>query len=698
VSLRGAHLVDRVAFWILGPILVALCSALLSAPQLFSWLKNPSYQPWFWAGASLLGVLALMARGYAARALRTPRGTPGRLRELMIATSFGACFAGCAGALLALLQIAPMLPEGAVVSLEDAVLLASGKASKLLMVALGLGVLGAVVGVGFLISGWFLLSRAFRRRAFVLIDLSLFAAAIYAGLKFPLKPAQPEQIPGSSFLIGVMFLLGIRLSARALPYLLNAIERLDFRALVAARHLRAKKSGFLAAIGFLSILSVSVSSCALTTTLSVMGGFRQDLKRKILGNNAHILIDRARARIPAQSDPSELVRKVPGVRGVSHYVSGEVMISSSSNLAGAVLRGVDPTQIASVSELAKNMRMGSLDYLLTPEKLEHIPLGQGVGTPLPLPKVTRGVSDGDAKPDHGTRLSDQIDQALRGQEPEVVEPLPRGDELAKRPPPLPGIVVGQELAKSLRLYLGDEVNIVTPLGALGPTGPMPKSRPFRVAGIFYSGMYEYDMKFAYVTLASAQGFLNTGPELSGVEVAVNEPDRAQEIAHEIEARLAQPGLRVRPWQELNKNLFGALALEKLAMFIALGIAILVASFCIIGTLTLMVQEKGREVAVLKAMGAGDRAIVGIFVLEGTLIGVFGSLLGLALGYAVCFAAENFGVRLNPEVYYIDRLPVHIDPVEFLSVGLAAIVVCLLVTIYPAQLASRLRPVDALRFE
>ena len=156
---------------------------------------------------------------------------------------------------------------------------------------------------------------------------------------------------------------------------------------------------------------------------------------------------------------------------------------------------------------------------------------------------------------------------------------------------------------------------------------------------------------------------------------------------------------MRDWQELNKNLFGALALEKLAMFIALGIAILVASFCIVGTLTLMVQEKGREVAMLKAMGAGDRTIVSHLRARGHP----DRRLRLARwaspsATCMCFAMEHFGVRLNPEVYYIDRLPVHMDTSEFLHVGIAAVLVCLIVTIYPAQLASRLRPVDALRYE
>jgi lipoprotein-releasing system permease protein len=170
------------------------------------------------------------------------------------------------------------------------------------------------------------------------------------------------------------------------------------------------------------------------------------------------------------------------------------------------------------------------------------------------------------------------------------------------------------------------------------------------------------------------------------------------VATAIRGMIRRPEIRVRDWQELNKRLFGALALEKLAMFITLGIAIVVASFCIAGTLTLMVQEKGREVAILKAMGTSDRTVVGVFVIEGGLIGLLGASLGLFLGFMLCFAAEHFGVRMDPDVYYMDRLPVHMDLTEFAMTGVAAVLLCLAITIYPALLASRLRPVDALRYE
>jgi lipoprotein-releasing system permease protein len=712
VKARGLYGATLATLSVSGPVVTGLLGALLSSPDLFALARAAPYRPHAYGALALLLLLSSLAAFVAYAHHRVQRGTPGRLRGLCVGYGFALGFLASSGALLVIARISESLPSGATVTLEEALLLSESVARYALLGLLGCASVALLLGVSAAVSAWFLMAPKLRNRLFWLIDAGLIAATLYASLKYGFKPKGAGELLGSSVRLVLTVLLGVRVALRALGPLLNVFEQLDVRALVAARHLRAKKSGFLAAIAFLSILAVSVSSCALTTTLSVMGGFRQDLKRKILGNNAHIVIDDTRGRIKLSDDPSELVRGVAEVRGVSTFVSGEVMISSSSNLAGAVLRGIDPEHVAEVSELPRNMTSGSIDALVHPEKLTRVPPSQfGIGQKLALPKVVRSDSADDAPAAApGKRLTEQLDEALGKLEPkdkgsaatdadesdEKPEDLAR--ELAKVAPTLPSIIVGQELARSLRLYVGDEVNIITPLGALGPTGPMPKSRPFRVGGIFFSGMYEYDMKFAYVTREVAQSFLGRGPTLSGVEVTVREPDRAQEIASSIAARLQGRGLRVRPWQELNKNLFGALALEKLAMFIALGIAILVASFCIIGTLTLMVQEKGREVAVLKAMGAKDQAIVGIFVLEGTLIGIFGALLGLMLGYAMCFFAENFGVRLNPEVYYIDKLPVHIDPLEFLAVGVSAVVVCLLVTIYPAQLASRLRPVDALRFE
>ncbi len=583
------------------------------------------------------------------------------------------------------------------------------------------GVISASCGAVLLaaaLSTWSLLSSTARARVWLVVDALLLAGA---GVAIALLPAEP---PSSSphdlwqpivrHVITTAFAL--RVLVRALPPMMNLIERIGFQPLVAARHLRSKKSGFLAAISLLSILAVTVSSCALTTTLSVMGGFRNDLKRKILGNNAHIVIDRDHASIEGWAPLVKTALETEGVSGASPYVSGEVMLSSATNLGTAVLRGVEPETVGSVNDLPRNLKTGSLDYLDHPEKLLDLPPDTtssmfqasskllrdadaktgAAGSAADAPAPTTTTADQQAA-DLDKKLKD-LDAFLRKDKPSSSEPKNRDI--------LPGIIVGQELARSLRLYLGDEVNVVAPLGALGPSGPMPKARAFRVAGIFYSGMYEYDMKFTYVSLATAQRFLNVGHAISGVEVKVKNVDNAPLIANSLRKRLGQgdisakqaSSLRVRDWQELNSRLFGALALEKLAMFIALGIAILVASFCIAGTLTLMVQEKRSEVAILKAMGASDRTIVSVFVIEGGLIGLLGSALGMFLGYMMCFAAEHFGIRMNPEVYYIDRLPVHMDPMEFTLTGLAAIAVCLLVTIYPALIASQLRPADALRYE
>ncbi len=678
---------------VLTPLLPAAATLPFAVPGGLAWLagRSQAAPEWVTGLAAPFAVFALAALALWLRARELPRGATGRGRGLAL----GAAGATAGVALAALTvagpaQLAP-LPKLVLVSLDDA-WLSLARPVQLTFAALAAIATGAVlIALPAAFGCWFLLRSGLRRAFFLAVDSLLAVAAVALWQRHFFDP--PHDLETAR--LGVSFVSFVRIGVRMLPIVLDRVETLGFEAMVAARMLRAKKSGFLAAIGGLSILAVTVSSCALTTTLSVMGGFRQDLKRKILGNNAHIVIDSQQGSLSPYGAALDFARSTPGVRGVSPYVSGEVMISSASNLAGAVLRGIDPGHIGQVSELPGNMRIGSLDYLVHPEKLTRLSAAQlSLGAGAPRVSRQRVTDDAPAAKNH--RLLEDLERMLDGVNAPSHTPEP--DPVPAAADVLPGIVVGQELARSLRLYLGDEVNVVTPLGDLGPSGPMPRARPFRVAGIFYSGMYEYDMKFAYVTLPAAQRFLGTGDAISGIEITVREPDRAQDVAHALGAAKLTQGLRVRAWQELNKNLFGALALEKLAMFIALGIAILVASFCIVGTLTLMVQEKGREVGVLKAMGAADRAIVTVFVLEGLLIGAFGSLLGLALGYVMCFAAEHFGVHLNPEVYYIDRLPLHIDAAEFLAVGIAAVAVCLVATIYPALLASRLRPVDALRYE
>lgn len=538
---------------------------------------------------------------------------------------------------------------------------------------------------------------------------------IAATLTLPLRPLrdEPQAVYAALARVGITVLFLIRLLVRGLPSLLGIAESINVQVLISARFLRAKKSGFLGAITGLALLAVTVSSCALTTTLSVMGGFRSDLKRKILGNTAHIVAAPDHTHFEGWDAALQTFQTTPGVTHAAPYLSAEVMISSATNLAGAVVKGMPTESIRDLTAITKHLRSGKLEYLDHPEKLLELSPEERRGDSTPasgaaadkVPDANKPKPKAGAEPPGGALALEPSmqDELVDG----VIDSFAAPEPLQEPKEVLPGIIIGQELARALRLFVSDEVNIVSPHGDLGPSGPLPKSRPFRVAGIFYSGMYEYDMKHVYMTLASAQQFLAVGDSISGIEGKVRDLDKAPAVANMLRKRLPKiQGLHVRDWRELNKNLFGALALEKLAMFITLGIAILVASFCVISLLSLMVQEKGRGVAILKTMGATDRSIVVVFVLAGAFIGLFGAVLGLALGYSMCFLAEHFvlsamqafgWMQVNlAEVYYLDKLPVSMDPIEFLLVGISSIVVCVIVTIYPALLASRIRPVDALR--
>ncbi|MBA3538265.1 MAG: ABC transporter permease, partial [Deltaproteobacteria bacterium] len=288
---------------------------------------------------------------------------------------------------------------------------------------------------------------------------------------------------------------------------------------------------------------------------------------------------------------------------------------------------------------------------------------------------------------------DSLDSAIR-----VIEPFD-SPLMSRRTQSLPGILVGRELVKQTHLYNGEEVRVVSPLSdPANPdaTGtPIPFNRDYRVAGTFYTGMYEYDLKYVYVTLDSLNEFLDRGDTIDGIEIRIDNPDDTDAFVAQISKQLG-PSYRVQDWKELNRSLFSALKLEKIAMFLVLGIVILVASFSIVGNLIMVVVEKAREIAVLKTLGASDWGVMQMFAIQGLMIGLFGTVLGVLTGLLGCWAGKRFGLPLNPDVYYIDRLPIHVDPTSVAASAAAGILISIAATLYPALLAARVRPAAGMR--
>lgn len=544
---------------------------------------------------------------------------------------------------------------------------------------IALSVVAAVFVIWLIYRIWVRLGRA-GRRGVIWGGLGFLALSFSILLTWTLRLPPPK---GSVFILWHQIVrIGAVLSGTVLlvtgllailPKILNVIEGKGFLPFVAARHVRAHKSGFLTVISTLSIGGVALSCAALCAVTSIMGGFGADLKRKILGSNAHVRIENGQiGGFENWQETLQLAGRVPGVKGITPLAAGEVMISSTSNTAGVMLKGIEPKSIGNVIDLLNNLEVGKFRYLEEPKFLADLPPTEIVGIGPRGELYPKGI-------DYRSRF--------------------RGPDVAAEPADVyPGIVIGRELAKSLHVYVGDEVTLVSPLGDLGPMGLLPRSQRFRVAAIFFSGMYEYDATHAYIKLDVAQHFLDLGERVTAIEIRVRDAEDVRPVRDAVVKAAGRSDVKIRDWKELNRNLFSALLLEKITTFVILSIAITVASFCIICTLLLMVTEKSREIAILKSLGSPDQAILRLFMLEGIIIGSIGTVLGVVIGWAVAMGLKSSGVQLSTEVYYVDRLPISVNPSDYAIVALASLVITTISTIYPAMAASRLTPVDGLRYE
>ncbi|MCP4504206.1 MAG: FtsX-like permease family protein [Deltaproteobacteria bacterium] len=587
-------------------------------------------------------------------------------------------------------------------------------------------IVGLVVG-GFL-GGW--ICAAFSKRVSFLEVL--FIAAISStlvlvgkGMVFELFTygTAPAYFAVVLLAANMIHLLALILGG-ALGYLFTGDGKLSFfwgyESYIARRFLRGKQgNNVVGMITVMSVLGVAVGTCAMIVVMSVMNGFSTDLRSKIFGSNAHLLVLKYGTDFSEHEDAAARTRKIPGIVGASPFILNEVMASSDVNLTGALLKGIDVNTIDQVSVLRKNVIKGDLGHVLTPQKIPTLiepnsneeakkeadaASSNGKGDVNTLPPKDAPPKDAppkdappkdappkDAPPKDAPPIPSEADAAL---DAAMAAATGMGEEETL----LPGVVIGQEMSRNLKVFVGDVVNVVSPVGELGPTGPVPKARAFRVAAIFYSGMYEYDSKFIYIALAEAQSFFSLKKSVTGIEYKVDDTDAVQGIARGVLKELGGYPYRTKDWMEMNRNLFSALKLEKIAMFIILTFIILVASFLITTVLIVFVIEKSKEIAILKSMGASDTSIMKVFVVYGVTVGTLGAITGLVLGLGVCFAVDTFGIGLDPDVYYIENLPVHVNSMEVIIVVTAAIFLSFLATIYPALLAARMRPVEGLRFE
>jgi lipoprotein-releasing system permease protein len=497
------------------------------------------------------------------------------------------------------------------------------------------------------------------------------------------------------------------------------------------RYIRSKKRAFISVGTLFAILGVTLGVAALTTVVSVTSGFIREFQDKVLGVNAHVLVLKYSSDFREYRDVMKVAEKVPGVKGVAPFSINPMMVTHGRYTAtGVLVKGVDPSLVGRVLDLPTHIVQGNLEGLrlanAVPPTRKSDPFGDSAPYAI-SPNKNEAVVHGTTPPPLTSAASSRgtVAAGAHRATAEKTEVLPEGsveptegyksvlpdedvlpDDLVKDPcsseesrKSLPGIVVGKTLRENLHLKLGDCMVVTFPTVGFSYSGGViraPVAKQFRVVAVFDAGFDQYDSKLVYTDLYQAQMFNDAGDTVTGVEMKVHDIDQSKFIAKEIERRLDNGIYHTMDWEELNHGLFTALRIQQILISVVLALIIVVAAFTVIATLIMIVLEKKREIAVMKAMGATNFALLRVFLYQGTFIGLVGTGSGLALGYLACRGLVRYDFPLDPGVYFINRLPVRMELSEFLLVGVFALLVCLTATVWPAVYASRLRPAEAFR--
>jgi len=442
-----------------------------------------------------------------------------------------------------------------------------------------------------------------------------------------------------------------------------------FEFFIASRYLRAKrKQAVIGVITGLSIAGVAAGVASLVVALAVNNGFRQDLQDRLLGSTSHINLLRTLGDGMRDWRPlMERLQKQPHVIAVAPDIYEQVLISVGSRARGAVLKGIIPQDERKVSDLLASMKEGSAG------ELED----QGL----------TNVRDQESK---------AADKSVRSTQ--AVEDADSLEAVQERRAAMPPIILGKQMADELGVKVGSPVMVTSPQGELTPFGLVPKYTRFRVAGIFDSGFYDYDSSWAFTRLSDAQRLFALGDVIQIIEFKIDDIYQAAAIGQQLE-QAAGPGFMTTNWMQQNQPLFHALRLERLVTFITVGLIVFVAALNILISLTMMVMEKTRDIAVLMSMGTRKSQVRKVFIAQGALIGVVGTAIGLVLGYALAGVGGHYHLfPLAPEVYSIDYVPFAPRVIDGIWVAVVAVGTSLVATIYPSWSAARILPAEALRYE